>query len=107
MAQRCDDKCVLFIICYNTCKQVALEHNKKAPNQTWTYNPTSELLISKLPSKTGNEGGLVLDIQHAKKQSGSNIVVFSKRHPNNNKSQKWFLAPYLKPLQLEIPHHRK
>ena len=66
---------------------MVLARKRGHQEQRWDYNPVTELFFSKRPSKARE--GLALDIQHAKKQSGANIVLFGKRHHNNNKSQRW------------------
>lgn len=66
---------------------MVLAHKKDRHDQGWDYNPVTELFFSRKPSKA--KEGLALDIQHAKKQSGAGIVLFGKRHHNNNKSQRW------------------
>jgi filamin len=84
--------------------KIVVQNKKATPEQGWAYNPITEILVSNQPAKPGrSEGGLALDIQHAKKQSGASIVVFPKRHHNNNKSQRWYLVSLNKPAQSVPP----
>lgn len=84
--------------------QIVVQSKKSRPEQGWTYNPVTEVFTSKRPASSGRtEGNFALDIQNAKKQAGVNVVIFSKRHQNNNKSQRWYLSSVNKAPQSAPP----
>jgi len=84
--------------------KIVVQSRKPRLEQAWAYNPITEIITSKRAAAHGkSEGNLALDIQHAKKNAGINIVLFPKRHQNNNKSQRWYLNAVNKAPQSAAP----
>jgi hypothetical protein len=84
--------------------KIVIQSKKARAEQGWHYNPVTEIITSNRPAERGKTAGnFALDIQHAKKQPGVNVVLFAKRHQNNNKSQRWYLNAVNKAPQAAPP----